>query len=54
MSARALAWFAARELGPVVVALLIVARSSAANAGEFASMTTNGEIDAFAQWASTP
>ena len=46
VSARAIAWFAAREIGPVVVALLIVARSSAAIAGEFASMTTNGEIDA--------
>ena len=46
VSPRAIAWFAARELGPVVVALLVVARSSAAIAGEFASMTTNGEIDA--------
>ena len=46
ISARVVAWFAARELGAVVVALLIVARSSAAIAGELASMNTSGEIDA--------
>jgi phospholipid/cholesterol/gamma-HCH transport system permease protein len=46
VSARALAWFAAREIGPLVVAILIVARSAAAIAGEFASMSANGEIDA--------
>lgn len=39
-------WFAARELGPVVVALLVVARSAPAIAGELASMNANGEIDA--------
>ena len=46
VSARALAWFVARETGPLVVAILIVARSAAAIAGEFASMSANGEIDA--------
>ncbi len=46
LSARAIAWFVAREIGPLVVALLIVARSAAAIAGEFASMSANGEIDA--------
>lgn len=46
VSARALAWFVAREIGPLVVALLIVARSGAAIAGELASMTASGEIDA--------
>jgi phospholipid/cholesterol/gamma-HCH transport system permease protein len=46
VSARAVAWFAAREIGPVVVAILVVARSGAAIAGEFASMSANGEIDA--------
>lgn len=46
VSARALAWFVAREIGPIVVAILVVARSAAAIAGEFASMGTNGEIDA--------
>jgi phospholipid/cholesterol/gamma-HCH transport system permease protein len=46
VSARAVAWFAAREIGPVVVAILIVARSGAAIAGEFSSMSANGEIDA--------
>jgi len=46
VSARALAWFVAREIGPIVVAILVVARSAAAIAGEFASMSVNGEIDA--------
>jgi phospholipid/cholesterol/gamma-HCH transport system permease protein len=46
MSIRAIGWFAARELGPVGVALLIVARSAAGIAGELASMRANGEIDA--------
>lgn len=46
ISPRVVTWFAARELGPVVVAMLIVARSSAAIAGELASMNATGEIDA--------
>jgi len=46
VSARALGWFVAREIGPIVVAILVVARSAAAIAGEFASMSANGEIDA--------
>src|SRR5688572_12221224 len=46
VSVRAIAWFVAREIGPLVVAMLIVARSAAAIAGEFASMSANGEIDA--------
>lgn len=46
VSARALAWFVARETGPLVVAILVVARSAAGIAGEFASMSANGEIDA--------
>ena len=46
ISPRVVTWFAARELGPVVVAILVVARSSAAIAGELASMNVAGEIDA--------
>lgn len=46
LSARAIGWFAARELGPLVVALLVVARSAAAIAGELASMSANAELDA--------
>jgi len=45
MSARAIGWFAARELGPVVVAILVIARSASRIAGEFASMSVNAEID---------
>jgi phospholipid/cholesterol/gamma-HCH transport system permease protein len=39
-------WFVARELGPVIVALLVVARSSARIAGELAAMTVAAELDA--------
>jgi phospholipid/cholesterol/gamma-HCH transport system permease protein len=46
MSTRTLAWFTARELGPLVVALLVVARSASAIAGELAYMSANSEIDA--------
>ena len=46
MSAKAVGWFAAREVGPLVAALLVVARSSSAIAGEFASMSANAELDA--------
>jgi phospholipid/cholesterol/gamma-HCH transport system permease protein len=46
VSALAIGWFATREVGPLVVALLVVTRSASAIAGELAAMTTNGEIDA--------
>ena len=46
LSAQTIGWFMARELGPLVAALLVVARSASAIAGEFASMSANGEIDA--------
>ena len=46
MSAKAIGWFAARELGPLAVAMLVVARSASGIAGELASMSANAEIDA--------
>jgi phospholipid/cholesterol/gamma-HCH transport system permease protein len=46
MAGRAIGWFAARELGPLIVAVLIIARSAASTAGEFASMAAGGELDA--------
>jgi phospholipid/cholesterol/gamma-HCH transport system permease protein len=46
LSVRAIGWFAARELGPVGVALMVVTRSASGIAGELATMRTNGEIDA--------
>jgi phospholipid/cholesterol/gamma-HCH transport system permease protein len=45
-SAKAVGWFTAREVGPLVAALLVVARSSAAIAGELASMSASAELDA--------
>lgn len=46
MNAKAIGWFAWRELGPIVVALLVVTRSASAIAGELAAMSLNAEIDA--------
>jgi phospholipid/cholesterol/gamma-HCH transport system permease protein len=46
MSALAIGWFATRELGPLVVALLVISRSASAIAGELAAMQTGAEIDA--------
>ena len=46
VSALAIGWFATREVGPLVVALLVVTRSASSIAGEFAAMMTSGEVDA--------
>ncbi|HEY7233625.1 MAG TPA: ABC transporter permease [Gemmatimonadaceae bacterium] len=46
VSALAIGWFGTREVGPLVVALLVVTRSASAITGELAAMTTGGEIDA--------
>ena len=46
MTARAMGWFAARELGPLLVAILVIARSAAKIAGELTSMSASGELDA--------
>ena len=46
LSVRAIGWFAARELGPLGAALLVVTRSASGIAGELATMRSNGEIDA--------
>lgn len=45
-SAKAVGWFTAREMGPLIAALLVVARSSALIAGELASMSASAELDA--------
>lgn len=46
VSALAIGWFGTREVGPLVVALLVVTRSASAIAGELAAMVSGGEIDA--------
>lgn len=46
ISIRTIGWFGARELGPVAVALLLIARSAAGIAAELASMRAGAEIDA--------
>jgi phospholipid/cholesterol/gamma-HCH transport system permease protein len=46
MSIKTIGWFAARELGPLVAALLVVARSASAIAGELGAMSASAELDA--------
>lgn len=46
ISSQAVGWFAWRELGPLVVATLVVSRSASSIAGELAAMGANAEIDA--------
>jgi phospholipid/cholesterol/gamma-HCH transport system permease protein len=46
MSVKAIGWFAAREIGPLVAALLVVARSASAIAGELGAMSASAELDA--------
>lgn len=46
LGAKAVGWFAWRELGPVTVATLVVSRSASSIAGELATMSANAEIDA--------
>lgn len=46
MSVKAIGWFSAREIGPLVAALLVVARSASAIAGELGAMSASAELDA--------
>jgi phospholipid/cholesterol/gamma-HCH transport system permease protein len=46
LSGRVIGWFAAREIGPLVVGLIVVTRSASAIAGELGAMSANHEIDA--------
>lgn len=45
-SVRAIGWFAARELGPVVVAILVLTRTASSIAGELGAMSASTELDA--------
>ncbi len=45
VTARILLWTLVRELGPLLSAIVIIARSSAATASELASMRLRGELD---------
>ena len=46
ISPQAIGWFTWREIGPIVVAILVVTRSASAITGELAAMTVNAEVDA--------
>ncbi len=45
VTARILLWTLVRELGPLLSAIVVIARSSAATASELATMGVRGEID---------
>ncbi len=45
LTGKVLAWIVVRELGPVLTAVIVIARSGTAIATELASMRINGEID---------
>ena len=46
LSAKVLVWTVVRELGPLLTALIVIARSGAAIATELGSMKLNGELEA--------
>jgi len=52
--AKIMLWVVVRELGPLLTAIVIIARSSAATASELASMTVRGEIDALRSMGISP
>ncbi len=45
LTGKVLVWIVVRELGPVLTAVIVIARSGTAIATELASMKINGEID---------
>jgi phospholipid/cholesterol/gamma-HCH transport system permease protein len=45
LTGKVLAWIVVRELGPLLTAVIVIARSGAAIAAEMATMKLNGEID---------
>jgi phospholipid/cholesterol/gamma-HCH transport system permease protein len=46
LTGRILVWIVVRELGPLLAAIFVIARSSTAVAAELASMNVNGEVRA--------
>lgn len=48
LTAKVLIWTVVRELGPLLTALIVIARSGAAIATELGNMKINGEIEAIA------
>jgi phospholipid/cholesterol/gamma-HCH transport system permease protein len=54
LTARALIWIVVREIGPLLTALIVIARSGAAIATELGTMKINGEIDTLAGLGISP
>lgn len=54
LTARVMLWIVVRELGPLLTAILIIARSSSATASELASMSMRGELDSLRTMGISP
>ncbi len=54
LTVRVLVWTVVRELGPLLAAIIIIARSSVAIAAELAVMEVRGEIDALKEMRISP
>ncbi len=54
LTAKILLWTVVRELGPLLTAIIIIARSSSAAASELAAMKVHGELNALRQMGIEP
>ncbi|CAK0766297.1 phospholipid/cholesterol/gamma-HCH transport system permease protein [Gammaproteobacteria bacterium] len=54
LAVRMLTWMTLRELGPLLVALIVVARSCSAVTSELAAMRVHGEVDALERMGISP
>jgi len=54
LTAQIMLWVVVRELGPLLSAIVIIARSSSATASELASMKIRGEIDSLKRMGIAP
>lgn len=54
LTAKVMLWTVVRELGPLLTAIIIIARSSSAAASELAAMKVHGELNALRQMGIEP
>ncbi|MEK7697418.1 MAG: ABC transporter permease, partial [Pseudomonadota bacterium] len=54
LTAKIMLWTVVRELGPLLTAIIIIARSSSAAASELAAMKVHGELNALRQMGIDP
>lgn len=54
LTAKILLWTVVRELGPLLTAIIVIARSSSASAAELAAMKVHGELDSLRRMGIDP